>query len=227
MEPYFASIKGGYDKNFTYLIGCNETKQLAIIDCAAFLNEFEPYLKEVKDLGFEKINRVILTHAHHDHIISLQQIYSRFQPEVYVHESELKRIKNFTGIEVNNFIHHQQEIEIGNEKIKALHTPGHQPSNFCFVWRNKIFTGDTLFIEGCGRTNFPESSTLDQLESMKFIANELSDDLEVYPGHDYGSIPVSTVGREKKVNKYLIGLQKNEINEQIVENWIAVRTGKK
>lgn len=227
MDPYFASIKGGYDKNFTYLIGCSQTKQLAMIDCAAFMNELQPVLTEAKKLGFETINKVILTHAHHDHIIALKEVYAEFKPQVYAHKSEFERIKKFAGVEVTEFITNKQIVEVGEEKIEAIHTPGHQPSNFCFRWRNKLFTGDTLFVEGCGRTNFPESSTMDQLESMKHIANELPDDLEVYPGHDYGSIPVSTVGREKKVNKYLIGLQKHEITQEVVENWIAIRTGKK
>ncbi len=225
-QAFFKSVKGGYDRNFTYLIGCPETKQLALIDCAASTDQLESALKEALKEDYKQVNKVFLTHAHHDHVTSLKQIYEKFSPEVYAHELELERVKRLTGVQISHFIQNEEILNLGNEKLRAIHTPGHQASCISFVWQNKIFTGDTLFVEGCGRCDFPESNLESQLNSLRFMANDLPDEFEVYPGHDYGSIPISTIGREKTVNKYLIGLTNERFNETVKENWIAMRSGK-
>jgi len=225
-DIFFKAIEGGYDKNFTYLIGCVQSKQLALIDCAAPFELIENSFEQAQKLGFKTINKIYLTHAHGDHVASLRQVHETYNPLVYAHKWEFNRIKNLTGIEIQNFIEHEETLEMGEERIKCFHTPGHQPSCICFLWRNKIFTGDTLFVEGCGRCTYAESNYEDQLSSLRFIANQLPDELEVYPGHNYGSIPASTIGREKKVNKYLIGLSDSQFNDEVKEHWMALRAGK-
>jgi len=213
-EAFFTALEGGYDSNFTYLIGCPKTKQLALIDCSVPMPLIEQGVQQAQKQGYLNISKVFLTHAHADHVAFLQPVNEKYQPAIYAHRWEFDRIKKLTGIELQNFINPDDTIELGEEKIHCLHTPGHQPSCICFVWRNKIFTGDTLFVEGCGRCDFPESSYDEQLESLRFIANCLPNELEVHPGHNYGSIPYSTIGREKITNRYLIGLLNEEFDVQ-------------
>lgn len=222
-EALLFSVKGGYDKNYTYLIACKTKKEIALIDCAAPFEMLDATIKELTEKGF-KLTKVFLTHAHHDHIKSLKEIYENYQPVIFAHPLETERIKQLAGLELTSFIEDRVPLQIGEERLLPIYTPGHQNTCFCFLWRDKIFTGDTLFIDGCGRCNYPESNILHQLESLKLIANELDDSLEILPGHAYGSVPKSTIGREKLKNKYLIGLQKDLVTPEIEKNWIEMRS---
>lgn len=224
-EPYFEVLRGGYDRNFTYLLGCPETLELALIDCAQPWSDLQVALQKALELGFRKLTKIFLTHAHHDHILSLNTALTATGAQVYAHAYELERLRKFCGLELSNFIRDREFLTFGKERLKAFHTPGHQPSSVCFVWRNKIFTGDTLFIGGCGRCDLPGGELKDQLDSMKFLANELPDELTVYPGHDYGSKPSDSLGEQKRHNKYLRGLKDTEITPEIEEHWLAMRSG--
>ena len=86
--------------------------------------------------------------------------------------------------------------------MKVMHTPGHIPSMMCLLIGKKLLTGDTLFVEGCGRIDLPGGDIRKHWESLQKIKG-MDDSIEIYPGHDYGSVPHSTVGREKKSNPYL------------------------
>jgi glyoxylase-like metal-dependent hydrolase (beta-lactamase superfamily II) len=226
MIPLFLTVKGGYDSNFTYLIGCPKTKQLAFIDCAALVHEMEPALKEAADRGYTKLNKIFLTHAHPDHIITLQHFVDKFNPEVLVHQSEKDRIKKMTGVSDLTFIDGGQTLDLGEEKLETIYTPGHQESCICFIWRDKIFTGDTLFVDSCGRTDLPGGDVQKQLQSMKFFATQLPDHLIVHAGHDYGSIPHSTIGREKKHNRFLTPFVGSTPSNEVDQQWIAQRSQK-
>ncbi|MDX1921428.1 MAG: MBL fold metallo-hydrolase [Candidatus Caenarcaniphilales bacterium] len=222
-EEMLFQLLGGYDKNYTYIIGCKTTKELALVDCAAPFKMIDNKIQELVKEGY-KLTKIFLTHAHHDHVFSLKEIFAKYIPLVLAHPLEFERVKRLSGVEIKNFIEDRIPLQLGEERLLPIYTPGHQNTCFCFLWRDKIFTGDTLFIDGCGRCNFPESNIYDQLESMKLIANELDDTLEVLPGHAYGSVDKSTIGREKQDNKYLVGLQKHLITPEIEKYWIELRS---
>jgi hydroxyacylglutathione hydrolase len=219
---YFKTLRGGYDKNFTYLLGCPETRELALIDAAQPWEELQSALNEASDEGY-KLTKVFLTHGHHDHIISLRPAIKATGAEFYAHQYEVERIKKLTALDLKNFIDDRQILKLGQEKLQAFFTPGHQPSSICFIWRDKLFTGDTLFIGTCGRCDLVGSSCEDQLSSMKFLANELPEELVVYPGHDYGPKPFNSLAQERLTNKYLVGLGNHERTTQIEERWKALR----
>ena len=95
------------------------------------------------------------------------------------------------------------EIKVGSIKIKVICTPGHTPCAICLLVENKLITGDTLFVNAIGRTDLAGGDSVKLFESLQKL-KKLDDDVEVYPGHDYGKIPFSTIGGEKKANPYFM-----------------------
>jgi glyoxylase-like metal-dependent hydrolase (beta-lactamase superfamily II) len=94
-------------------------------------------------------------------------------------------------------------IRFGNESLEVIHTPGHTPGSMCLYGKKNLFTGDTLFVGAVGRTDLPGGSFDVLLQSLKHKIMPLPDDTIVWPGHDYGETPASTIGREKQTNPYL------------------------
>jgi glyoxylase-like metal-dependent hydrolase (beta-lactamase superfamily II) len=101
--------------------------------------------------------------------------------------------------------------------VKVIHTPGHTRDSVCFLVEKKLFTGDTLFVGECGRTDMPGSDAGALFESLFTRLMKLPDDTEVYPGHDYGPRPTSTIGAEKKNNYTLQPRTKEEFIEFMAE----------
>ena len=106
-------------------------------------------------------------------------------------------------------------IELGNLKIKVIHTPGHTPGGVLFLVEDNLFTGDTLFVEGCGRTDLPGSNTKQMYHSLEKIKS-MDENIKIYPGHDYGSMKISTIKHEKENNPYLLAKdEENFINDRL------------
>ena len=107
------------------------------------------------------------------------------------------------GIDKIKIIKDNDKINIGKIKVKVLHTPGHSPGSVCYLFDNKLITGDTLFVEGIGRMDLPGGDKRAVSESLKKL-KKLDENIEVYPGHNYGSKDNSTIGYEKKNNPYMV-----------------------
>lgn len=181
-------------QNFVYLIGDETTKEAAVIDAGWNVDEI------IKAAGKEKlkITKIILTHYHYDHVQRVNELIDKTNAEVYFHEDDenfLKIQSKSTKLKDNNL------INIGNIKIKVIHTPGHTPGSICLLAGNKLTTGDTLFVGAIGRTDLPGGDALKLFESLQKL-KKLGDDVEIYPGHDYGATKFSTIGNEKKNNPY-------------------------
>jgi len=203
-QVYFEALCGGYDRNFSYIIACPESKELAIVDASIPWPEVESALERAYRLGYHKLTQILLTHAHHDHILSLRDIKQHTDAKIYAHINEADSIKKNTDLNIDYaFREPEENIYLGQQKILALHTPGHKPGCVCYIWQEKIFTGDTLFVEGCGRCDLPGGDIDLQIQSLQKLS-QLPEDLEVRPGHDYGSIPFSNIGREKSANPYIL-----------------------
>ena len=95
------------------------------------------------------------------------------------------------------------ELVIGNTKVRLIHTPGHTPGSQCFLAGSALVSGDTLFIGGCGRVDLPGGNPDDMYHSLTQVLSKLPEDTLLFPGHNYASKPVSTIGDEKKANHYL------------------------
>jgi len=189
---FFRQIEVGLMKNFAYIIG--DSGEAAIVDPGW---EYKKLIQICEKENL-KIKKILLTHTHQDHTMNLRKIVKKTNAEVYDHESEDLKDK---GYKIKN-IKNNDEISVGKIKIKVIHTPGHTPGGVCFLFDKKICTGDTLFVRAIGRVDLPGSSEEDMKESLKKLS-KLDENIEVYPGHDYGEKPISTIGYEKENNQFM------------------------
>ena len=182
----------------------DETGEAVIIDCGVYkLGERNRLLDYISKEQLHPV-RLLLTHAHHDHLYGNDLILEHFglYPEVHEADKDLMlhmlplRIKEIYGDNYPGEI-----IHFGNHELKVIHTPGHSPGSVVFhCWEEKIaFTGDTIFSMSIGRTDFPGGDKEQMAESLELITHRLSDDTIIYPGHG----KKSTMGHEKACNPYL------------------------
>ena len=178
---------------YTYLIASKKGREALIID--PVLNNVEEYINLLKKLDL-KLVKVIDTHIHADHVTGA---------------SKLKNQTNCTTIMGDKTPADSVEIKVGDGEIikldqleiKALHTPGHTSDSFSFMLNNYLFSGDTLLINGTGRTDFQNGSSKDAYNSIFNRLLKLPEETLLYPAHDYKGEKVSTIGKEKKFNPRL------------------------
>ena len=193
----FEQIAVGQMQNFSYIIGDENSKEAAVVDPGWEVDKILQTAKE-HDLN---INKILLTHNHYDHINGVKQLFDATDATIFVHKEDESEIEKL-GIKKIKIIRDNEIIEIGKIKVKVLHTPGHSPGSVCYLFDNKLITGDMLFVEAIGRVDLPGGDIEKMFNSLQKL-KELNDDIEVYPGHDYGSKPHSTIGYEKKNNPYM------------------------
>lgn len=193
----FAQIKVGPMDNFAYLLA-DEAGEGALVDPG-----FEPerLLAEAARLGI-RVGRVLVTHAHPDHVAAVSEIVRATGARVAAHrESPLAPDIPLSDGDV---------LELGRLRVEARATPGHQPDHLCYIGGGHIFTGDTLFVGECGRTDLPGSDPRAMWRSLHRVLAGLPRDLEVCPGHDYGPTPTSTLEREFRENYTLVPRTEDE-----------------
>ena len=198
---FFKQILTGQMQNFSYIIGDEKSKECAVVDAGWEIDK----LIGIADKEQLKIKKIILTHSHYDHIQKADELASKTNAEVYFHEDDYNEIKKSIknpNIKIHK-LKNNDEIKVGKINIKVIHTPGHSPGAICLLFENKLVTGDTLFVNAVGRTDLAGGDTIKLFESLQKL-KKLQDDVEVYPGHDYGEIPFSTILGEKKTNPYFM-----------------------
>lgn len=196
-------IPVGQMQNFSYLIADENTKEAACIDPGF---EADVILKKAEEEGLS-ITKIFLTHFHYDHAGAVDELAAKTGAEIYGHEhAQSKRGRESEGKwiipETFTSLHDGDEILIGQIKGQAIATPGHQADHICYLFNNCVFSGDALFIETAGRTDLPDSDPMMMQTTLDFFKS-LPDDIILYPGHDYGSVPFRTMGEEKQVNRFL------------------------
>lgn len=175
--------------NFSYIIADDNTREAAVIDPSFNSGEITRIIK-AENL---KLKCVINTHDHSDHTAGNQELRSAFGSKMFAHK--LSKINADVKVDDGNV------IRIGSIPVKVIHTPGHTPDSICLLLDNKkLLTGDTLFVGECGRTDMPGGNSKDMFNSLFNKILKLNDDVEVYPGHDYGSKSSSTIGEERRSN---------------------------
>jgi glyoxylase-like metal-dependent hydrolase (beta-lactamase superfamily II) len=176
--------------NYSYLVYCPQTMQGAAVDPSL---RPERLLEEAKQRGVT-LSLLLNTHGHQDHIAGNSQIQAHAKVKLAAHPSDLPQAE----IKLQN----GSMLEIGNGSIKVLHTPGHTPGSLVFQTGNAIITGDTLFVSRCGRADLPGSKVEDLYYSLQRL-KQLPAETRVYPGHNYGPTPTSTIGWELEHNDFL------------------------
>ena len=186
---------------YTYILMDSDTHEAVIIDPVdTKLNGLINFVNEKK----LNIRFVLETHAHADHITSAGNL-CKMTGAIAATPAHC----NITNAEIQ-LEDHQQLVFGKNQVITAIHTPGHTAGSMSFIWNNNVFTGDTLLINGCGRTDFQSGSSQELYKSITDKLFTLPDDTIVYPGHDYHGKKQSTIGNEKKYNPRLAGKTMDE-----------------
>ena len=205
----FEQISAGGDRNFGYLIADEETKESAVVDPS-----YSPDGLIQAAVGSNlKIVYVIGTHAHGDHTSSIQSIRGKTGAKTVMHESAPGNV----DVRVAD----GDTLKLGNLELKIIHTPGHTPDSMCILVGDKLVTGDTLFVGKVGGTGTDEAARIEH-DSLFSKLMKLNDGIEVYPGHDYGVAPTSTIGHERQTNPFLLCRDYRDF-KWLKDNWAAYK----
>ena len=192
--------------NFVYLIGDKSTRECMIIDPAYAVEE----LLSVAEQDGMKVVGALATHYHPDHvggsmmganIDGIATLLENTDVPIHVQELEAQWIMRTTGVSANHLHQHQpgDTVKVGDIEICLVHTPGHTPGSQCFLVDNRLIAGDTLFLEGCGRTDLPGSNPDQMFESLQTLA-ALPDQTVVYPGHRYSDPSSRSLAEVRQTN---------------------------
>jgi len=204
-------VKVGFMEVFCYLLACEATGKGLAIDPAGDENRI---VETARRLGIT-VEAVVNTHGHPDHTCGNGRLVALTGAKIYMHAQDNQFFNTPQGqamgrqmgfapsppadVEVTD----GDTIPFGKETLTVIHTPGHTPGGICLLGDGNLFTGDTLFVGAVGRTDFPGGSMETLLRSIREKILALPEDTALWPGHDYGSRPCSTVGYEKRHNPYL------------------------
>jgi len=185
---FFKQIQQHSD-NFSYIIADEAALEAAVVDSSFNSGEI---IKVLKSKNFD-LKYLINTHGHSDHTAGNTELTSIFGAKLVAHK--LSKLNYDIAVEDGDV------LTVGNVSIKVIYTPGHTLDSICLLVDNrKLLTGDTLFVGECGRTDFPGGSSKSMYDSLFNKLLKLNDSVEVYPGHDYGRKPSSTIGEERESN---------------------------
>lgn len=199
MKTTILQLPVGQMANFTYIIADEEAGEAAVIDPSWDLDDVFHALKK----NGWRTKYVINTHTHFDHVLGNDQVATVTGAKIVQHKN--------SQLEKHVAVSDGDMIEIGGILLRVMHTPGHSKDSICLILDDQlVFTGDTLFVGNCGRTDLPGSDPAEMYHSLFEKLARLDDKLVVYPGHNYGSSPTSTIEREKKTNHVLQPRSKQE-----------------
>lgn len=193
-------------RNFSYLIGDPRTRRCVMVDPAYAPNELIGIAAED---GYE-IDAVLITHYHADHcggrmmgmnLPGIAEVLKQRDVPIVINRQELEWVKKTTGLDTKSFrlVDGGDSVDVGDIPITMLHTPGHTPGSQCFLVRGMLVSGDTLFLDGCGRTDLPGGNPEDLFRSLTKLA-ALPNDTDLYPGHDYSHQPHASLDAVKQHN---------------------------
>lgn len=186
--------------NFVYLIGDRQTKECMVVDPAYAIAD----ILEIVDQDEMKLTGVLATHYHPDHvggsmmgmkIQGVADLLEKCQVPIHINKHETKWVARTTGLNENDLVQHEggDKVSVGDVSITFVHTPGHTPGSQCFLVEQRLVAGDTLFLDGCGRTDLPGGNPGDLYTSLQTLAS-LPAATIVCPGHQYSALPSANLG---------------------------------
>jgi glyoxylase-like metal-dependent hydrolase (beta-lactamase superfamily II) len=204
---YFKQLEIGPMQNFVYLVGSTETRKAAVVDAAW---DIDTILRVAAEDEME-ISHALVTHTHPDHvggsfagkeIQGLGEILARLPLKVVINKAEAGYLKTLSASDLIK-VDSGDEIDLGGLKIKLIHTPGHTPGSQCFLIEDTLISGDTLFIDSCGRVDLPGSNPEEMYLSLTQKLMALPEKTILFPGHNYAPKTSSTIGEQKRTNPYM------------------------
>lgn len=196
---------------FSYIVSCPKTKEALVIDPGG---DEKRLAQKIKQKGLT-LKYIVNTHGHSDHTCGNAELKALTGAKIIMHElddkffrapeaiSMMKNMGYAPPLPADITVKDGDEIKIGHVTLKILHTPGHSPGGICLLGEGNIFTGDTLFVGGIGRTDLPGSDHRQFMNAIREKLITLPDETIVWPGHDYGPKPSSTIGLEKIANPWV------------------------
>ncbi|HLR99213.1 MAG TPA: MBL fold metallo-hydrolase [Mycolicibacillus parakoreensis] len=214
---YFRQLLSGRDfaagdpiatqmRNFAYLIGDRQTREAVVVDPAYAAAD----LLDAVEADGMRLTGVLVSHHHPDHVggsmmgftlNGLVELLERVSVPVHVNRTEADWVSRVTGVAPSDLTGHEHgdRISVGDIAIDLLHTPGHTPGSQCFLLDGRLVAGDTLFLDGCGRTDFPGGDSDEMYRSLQKLA-ALPGDPTVYPGHWYSTDPSAALSEVTRSN---------------------------
>ncbi len=207
---HLRQVQVGPMANFVYLIGDPATRKAAVVDPAW---NVDGIIEFVREDGYE-IDKIFVTHYHPDHlgghmmgqvIEGAAEMLGKVDAKIHLNKHEAEGARKVAGLSDSDLVKMDagDTVKLGELEVKFLHTPGHTPGSQCFLVEGNLVSGDTLFVDSCGRVDLPGSDPEAMYHSLQDTLGNLPDDTVVYPGHAYSSEPSSTIGRQKRTNMYM------------------------
>ncbi len=208
-QLFLRQVPAGPMGNCLYILADGQQRSAYLVDPA-----WDPVglLEMARAEGFT-VDGVLLTHTHQDHvggeifgqhIPGIAELLEVAELPLHVHEAEAQRLVEITGAPEGLVRRYRDgdRLAVGSLEMEVLHTPGHSPGSSCFLGYGELIAGDTLFVQGCGRVDLPGSDPDAMFHSLQRLA-ALAPETRVYPGHNYGPTPSSSIGAELQQNMYL------------------------
>ncbi|MCP4959597.1 MAG: MBL fold metallo-hydrolase [Actinomycetia bacterium] len=193
--------------NFVYLIGDRSTGEVVVVDPAYDIGS----LLDVVEADGMKLTGALATHYHADHIggavfgheiEGVHELLEKVGVKVHIQRAEQEWVKKSSGLSDTDLALHDSGdiVQVGDIKIELIHTPGHTPGSQCFLVNGHLVSGDTLFLDGCGRTDLPGADPEQMYESLNNRLSKVPDDCVLFPGHRYSFPSSSTMGVTRETN---------------------------
>ena len=218
MPPFVRQLRAGRDfaagddtadqmANFVYLLGDDATREVVVVDPAWDIDG----LLNVIDAADYKLVGALITHYHPDHcggqlfgfrVQGIARLLEKRPCPIHVHRAERHGVQVVTGVGDGDLVVHDSgdKVRVGGVEVELLHTPGHTPGSMCFRCGDALVSGDTLFLQGCGRVDLPGGDSDEMFRTLTTRIATLPDDLVVYPGHHYSPPVSASLGDVKRTN---------------------------
>ncbi|NKB41406.1 MAG: MBL fold metallo-hydrolase [Ilumatobacter sp.] len=192
--------------NFVYAIGDRGTGECVLVDPAYAVGD----IVDVVEADGMSVTAALATHYHPDHvggsmmghtIEGVAALLERVDCPIHIHTDECEWVTKSTGVGNDHLVEHVSGdvVTVGTVDIRLLHTPGHTPGSQCFLVDGRLVAGDTLFLEGCGRTDLPGSNPAEMVDSLRRLA-QIPDETTLFPGHRYSAASSASMATVKKIN---------------------------